>query len=224
MSLSDKAYASLRHDIIRGEFLPGQPLRLAQLQQRYGLSFSPLREALTRLATERLVVSESMRGFRIAPLSMQDLHDTMATRIFIETEALTRSIEKGGDAWETNVVACLHALGLQVKRTDARDPDGLTALEERHRAFHRALVDACASERLMQIIDGLYLGSVRYRLPGLSNHKTLPARDLAAEHNAIAHAALARDAPRATALLTEHYQQTVDALAAAHFEHLSKAI
>ena len=216
MTLGEKAYASLRQDIIRGEFLPEQPLRLAQLRDRYGLGFSPLREALTRLTAERLVVSEALRGFRVAPLSMEELRDTMETRIFIETEALRRSIARGNDAWETGIVSSLHAFGLQAGRTVRDDPVSLETLEERHRDFHRALIAACGSPRLLDIFDALYLGSARYRVLGADTRGLLPARDLVAEHTRIAEAALARDTRKAEELLTAHYLLTAENLEAAH--------
>lgn len=222
-SRGEQAYSLLRHEIIRGAFAPEQPLRLAQLQERCGVGFSPLREALTRLAAEGLVTSEAMRGFRVAPLSLDDLRDTMETRTFVETEALRRSIERGDDDWEGRVVSSLHALGRQNERSHPDDPDSLAALEDRHRDFHVALISASGSRRLEQIIDNLYLGSVRYRMPSLSNLSSNPARDLMIEHGAISDAALARDAPLAVELLTAHYSLTAELLIQAHSDQLGRA-
>ena len=223
MTLAETAYAALRADILRGAFRPDQPLRLAQLRDRYGLGFSPLREALTRLTADRLVVSEALRGFRVAPLSAEELRDMMETRIFIETEALRRSIARGGDDWEAGIVAALHALTLQSRRAQAADPASLEALEGRHRDFHAALIAACGSRQLLGIFDGLYLRSARYRAPWLTRSEALPARDLEAEHSAIAQAALARDPDRAAALLAEHYRRTIAILDATAPERLAEA-
>src|SRR5690349_371640 len=99
MTLAEKAYDALRHDIIRGAFAPESPLRLADLSERYGMGFSPLREALNRLQAERLVTAESLRGFRVAPPSPDELHDAIALRIQIESEALRSAIRLGDDAW-----------------------------------------------------------------------------------------------------------------------------
>ncbi|MCB1389389.1 MAG: FCD domain-containing protein [Rhodobacteraceae bacterium] len=223
-TLSGRAYSLLRRDIIDGSFAPAQPLRLAQLQARYDIGFSPLREALTRLSAEGLVIAESMRGFRVAPLSLDDLRDTMETRIFVETQALRRSIERGGDDWESRIVSTLHALGRQLARSDANDPDSLQALEARHRDFHFALISASGSRRLEQIVENLYLGSERYRTLQPGARAALPKRDLAAEHGAIADAAVARDVEEATRLLSAHYSLTADYLAAAHAARLDAAV
>lgn len=193
------------------------------MQERCGVGFSPLREALTRLAAEGLVISEAMRGFRVAPLSLDDLRDTMETRTFVETEALRRSIKRGDDDWEGRIVSSLHALGRQNERSNPDDPESLAALEDRHRDFHVALISASGSRRLEQIIDNLYLGSVRYRMPSLSNLSLNPTRDLMIEHGAISDAALARNAPLAVDLLTAHYSLTAELLIQAHSERLDRA-
>ena len=88
----------------------GSALRSDELRARYNVGISPLREALTRLDSERLVTSVGQRGFRVAPLTAYDVEDTMTTRIVIEREALARSIEKAISRWETAVVAAFHGL------------------------------------------------------------------------------------------------------------------
>ncbi len=214
MTLARKAYDALRWDIVRGAYEPDQPLRLAQLRERYGMGFSPLREALTRLQAERLVVSEALRGFRVAPLSLSEMRDTTDTRILIETEALRRSIASGGDDWETGIVAALHALELQAGRAGPGDEAELRTLERRHHDFHRALIIGCGSRTLLDIFETLYVESERYRNPVISAPKSRSKRDLKAEHAAIAAAALERDADGAVELLRDHYLRTAEMIAA----------
>ena len=91
-TIAKSIYRRLRQDILWGRFAPGSPLRSDQLRARYDVGISPLREALTRLASERLVTAVGQRGFRVAPLTAYDVEDTMATRLVIEGEALARSI------------------------------------------------------------------------------------------------------------------------------------
>ena len=217
MTLARKAYQALRWDIVRGAYEPDQPLRMAQLRDRYGMGFSPLREALTRLQAERLVVSEALRGFRVAPLSLSEMRDTTDTRILIETEALRKAIATGGDDWETGIVAALHALQLQAGRAEPSDEAQLQKLEARHYEFHRALIIGCASRTLLDIFETLYVESERYRNPIISAPTSHSKRDLKAEHAAIAEATLRRDADGATELLRAHYTRTaemIEALAA----------
>ncbi|MFN3936055.1 MAG: GntR family transcriptional regulator [Gemmobacter sp.] len=200
MTLAEQTYQALRRDILDGVFEPGRPLRLDALKARYGAGFSPLREALNRLQAERLVTAAPLRGFSVAPLSAAAMWDAIETRILIETDALRRSIARGGDDWEAAVVAALHALRLQSGRGDPE------ALEARHLAFHMALIGASDSVWLTDFATQLYAATERYRRPALARIGS--ARDLQAEHGVLADAALARDADTACARLSEHYRDT----------------
>lgn len=218
MTLADTAYSALRRDIITGALAPGLPLRMAMLCERYGMGMSPLREALNRLQAERLVDAISLKGFRVAPLSLAELADTTQARILIETEALRLSIAKGGDAWETGIVGALHALSLQSQRGEGAGE----ALEQRHHAFHLALIAACDSRWLLGFFEKLYAESERYRTQSLTAQRAAHGRDIDAEHRAMAEATLARDSDRAVALLAEHYRRTED-FVVAHFQPAASA-
>ena len=209
MTLTEQAYDALRRDIIRGTLAPDTPLRMADLSARYGMGFSPLREALSRLNAERLVVSEPLRGFKVAPLSVQGMRDAMSARILIEGDALRAAIALGDDDWAAQVVSALYALKLQVERPDP-DP---WALEARHYAFHRALLAACASPWRLEFFDRLYAATERYRVAVLTGRTSGAGRDIQAEHTELAEAALARHADLAVSLLTAHYQRTADFVA-----------
>lgn len=216
MTLAEKAYDGLRRDIVAGQLKPGAPLRMAQLSERYGMGFSPLREALNRLQAERLVTSVALKGFSVAPLSMDEMWDATNTRILIESRALRLSIEQGGDAWEAGIVGTLHALLLQAARGTASKDDA-RALEQRHHAFHTALLSACGSGWLMEFFQRLYVESERYRYPVLAQlpvatASDVPSRDIQAEHEALARATLSRNADLASALLADHYRRTAQRL------------
>src|SRR5262245_26547488 len=101
-TLSEAVYRRLKNDILWGRFPPDSALKSDRLRDLYSIGISPLREALSRLASERLVTASGQRGFRVAPLTIEDVRDTMETRIVIEREALTRSIAVGDISWETN--------------------------------------------------------------------------------------------------------------------------
>ena len=211
-TLGEVAYQRLRADIVSGALDAGKPLRLEALRQRYGLSFSPLREALMRLQSERLVLSTALRGFSVAPLSREEMKDATETRILIECEALRLSMRDGDDDWEAGIVASFHALSLQVERQSriAGKPEAadISAMEERHHHFHRALIAHCGSPRLLELADQLYVETQRYRLPSLVGRVAgTPPRDVAAEHQQIMDAALRRS-EAAVRHLAEHYRRT----------------
>lgn len=211
-TLGEAAYQRLRADIVAGALEAGKPLRLEALRQRYGLSFSPLREALMRLQSERLVLSTALRGFSVAPLSREEMRDATETRILIECEALRRSMRDGDDDWEAGIVAAFHALGLQVERQSRLsgkvETADMLAMEERHHQFHRALIAHCGSPRLLELANQLYVETQRYRLPSLVGRVAgTPPRDVSAEHQQIMDATLRRSED-AVRYLSEHYRRT----------------
>ena len=213
MTLSEKAYSSIRRDIVQGVLVAGHQLRMAELSERYAMGFSPLREALSRLQVERLVVAEALRGFKVAPLSVDEMQDAVDTRIVIESDALRLAIRFGDDAWSTAIVAALYALKLQVARGQTAD---IWEIEARHYTFHRALLAACQSPWRLEFFDRLYVATERYRIPILMSASTpgQAGRDIQGEHAALAQAVLDRDADRSVRLLAEHYRQTAQTIRA----------
>ncbi|SHN72388.1 DNA-binding transcriptional regulator, GntR family [Bradyrhizobium erythrophlei] len=217
-TLGEAAYQRLRTDIVTGAFKGGMPLRLEALRQRYGFSFSPLREALMRLQSERLVLSTALRGFSVAPLSREEMQDATETRILIESEALRRSMRDGDDNWEAGIVAAFHALSRQVERQSQAsgklEMAEISAMEERHHQFHRSLIAACGSPRLLELADQLYVETQRYRLPNLIGQVApKKRRNVAKEHQEIMEASLQRSQD-AVRLLAEHYRRTSDIIRA----------
>ena len=160
------------------------------------------------------VTSESLRGFRVAPLSLEAFEDALANRLLIETEALRASIRLGGDGWAGGIVTALYALKVQAERTGA-DAD-IWELERRHHAFHRALLAACGSSWQLDFFERLYMANERYRIPILLASSRLSSRDIQAEHSALADATLARDTVAATDLLRAHYLRTAETLSLIH--------
>lgn len=209
MTLSEKAYFEIRRDIIQGVLAAGQPLRMADLSARYDMGFSPLREALSRLQVERLVLAEALRGFRVAPLSVEEMQDAINTRILLESDALRLSIELGDDVWSAGIVSSLYALNLQANRAADGDVD-VWEIETRHHAFHRALLSACQSPWRLEFFEHLYAATERYRVPILvaAGAARASGRNIQSEHTALADAVLARDTETALRLLGEHYTKT----------------
>src|SRR6202790_460764 len=101
-------YERLRRDIIRGTLLPGEKLRIEALRTRYNVGGTPLREAMNRLSTEGLVTQSEQRGFRVTPVSADDLLELTRTRCLINEVALRESIARGGREWEESVLLAFH--------------------------------------------------------------------------------------------------------------------
>jgi GntR family transcriptional regulator, carbon starvation induced regulator len=204
--LTEIAFRQLRRDVLIGTFAAGNKLKLDQLQEHYGLSSSPLREALSRLAQEGLVRADERRGFRVAALSAADLADITRMRLMIDLEALANSIDEGDDEWEASLVAAYHRL----EKIEGKLSDGPVILNDEwsdlHRAFHTALLCACPSERLRAWSASLFDQAERYRRASARMRQT--ARRKSNEHRKIMDATLGRDKKTACALLEEHIKST----------------
>lgn len=206
MTDAELAYAAIRHDIIHNRLPPGHKLKVAELRETYKVGSAPLREALSRLIGDRLVVQQSQRGFRVKQTSAEDVQDVGRIRVMLECEALRDSLAKGDDEWEARVVASYHRLSLVERRE--RDEEQLDELEARNTDFHEALVSASPSWWLLELRRQVYAHHERYRY--LSRTTGGSGRDTPAEHAAIFDAAIRRDAKTTCALMTKHIDLTTD--------------
>jgi DNA-binding GntR family transcriptional regulator len=210
-SLTAKVFEALRADILACRYSPGQRLKIGELCSRFAVSLGAIREALSRLAAEGLVVAEAQKGFHVAPVSKADLADLTTTRVEIEGLALRRAIRFGDVAWEAGIGSAFERLAALPERAD--DAGRLSdAWSEAHQAFHLALVAGCNSPWLLRLRAVLFEQSERYRR--LSVRTGRKNRDVLGEHRAIMAATLARDADRAIGLLSEHILLTTRLLIA----------
>jgi GntR family transcriptional regulator, carbon starvation induced regulator len=196
----------MREDILAGQFRPNQRLKFEELRARYEASVGTLREGLRHLLSEGLVRAEINRGFTVAPVSAADFLDITALRVQFESQALADAIAHGDEAWEAEIVTSLHLL-LKLINPGAQ---GTRSAEwpARHRRFHQALVAGCRSPWLLHFRAVLFDQGERYRNLGRIYRRT--PRDVRAEHEQLARAALDRDVPRALNLAGKHIQGTVE--------------
>jgi DNA-binding GntR family transcriptional regulator len=199
------AYAKLRADVLGGRLVPGERLKIADLAAALEVSPGAIREALSRLVPEQLVVSRDQKGFVVAPLSIEDLEDLTDLRCDVEAIALRRSVARGDSEWEAEVLGSAHRLRRTPQMSSEGAHDMTPEWAERHAAFHATLVAACGSKRLLALHSQLYQQSERYR--GMSAHYD-PHRNVEAEHQQLVDAALDRDADRLVDLTLTHFRKT----------------
>ena len=209
----ETVYEQLREGVISGAFEPGSRLNVDKLRQEYEVSTSTMREALSRLLVDALVISERQRGFRVAPLSLKDFHDITEARKNIESSALRASLENRTDDWEAQLVAAFHRLSVVEQRLVG---EGRTEFahewDERNAHFHDCLVRNCNNAWLIRFRRTLHQHSYRYhRL--LVRDRSLP-RDVRAEHKAIFQAALDNDIDRCVALAVDHIDKSYESIVA----------
>jgi DNA-binding GntR family transcriptional regulator len=215
-TLAEAIYVAIRGQILAGQLTSGERLHLSQLAKDYGVSLGVVREAVTRLASERLLESIPQVGFRVRVLSIEDLVDLTRVRIEIETLALRDSIARGDLEWEAQLVAAHHALAA----TPSASSDGSHNLEwlARHEAFHAALCAACGSRWLLDLRRQLFAASELYRFWFVHVQSDVPPKRLRAaiikEHKGLLDAALARDVEGATERLARHFQKTCEVIRA----------
>lgn len=209
-TLIERAYAQLRDDIVEGRLAPGEKLRVEHLKNRYGVGAGTLREAITRLVSDALAVAEGQRGFRVAPISIDDLQDLTQLRVHIEIEALRQSIRHGDAAWREQLQTAYEALSAfeQPIRADSR-----RHWEDLNTRYHAALIAARASPWTYKVLRLLSRHSERYRQLAM----TLPdnPRNVHAEHADLFELAMAGQDARAALALEAHIRTTPDRLMAA---------
>ena len=214
-TLASQAHDLLRRDILSGTLAPGQRLRTKDLQARYGLGLSPLRESLQRLSAEGIVVNDAQRGFAVAPVSLAELRDLTVARTALESTMLPMAMQLGSADWEGDIVAAFHRLSRTPLPHDPAAMADASLWELRHRSFHHALVAGCGSPWLLRLHGQLVDQSERYRKIRILHHLESQAqvRDVNAEHQAEMEPELRRDAAQAVALMTQHLVATSDATA-----------
>jgi DNA-binding GntR family transcriptional regulator len=213
LTRAEEVYTRLRADILAGRMLPGAKLRFADLMERYDCSTSVVREGLTRLAEQGLVQSEPQHGFRVTPLSDDDLEDLTTARCELEGLVLRLSIEHGDIAWESEIVAAHHALD----RTPMESEGDAALMSEEwtqaHSRFHAALIAACPNQRLRNMALSLRDSAELYRRWSRPiGHDE--DRDVPGEHRALMDAALQGNISEAVRLLEDHLRRTTRALGA----------
>ena len=209
-NLTQLAYERLRADLLACKFEPDERLNISELCDQIGVSLGAVREALSRLTSEGLVIAEPQRGFRVASVSAAELRDLYVARIELEGLCLKRSIQAGGVEWEAGLVGAYHTLS---RTPDIISDDGARVGEEwyrRHSEFHSALVAGCDSPWLLRLRAQLFDQAQRFRRLSVSLTRT--KRNVDKEHRELMEAALAKDADRAVALMRDHLQITTKTL------------
>lgn len=205
-SVSEKTYRQVRTDIIFGTLLPGTKLKLDRLRTDYGASVGTLRELLSRLVSEGLVVAEGQRGFEVAPVSEENLREIAALRLLLESHALKQSFRAGDMDWEGRVVSAYHKLSAIEKKLVSKDRTDPETWKRYDFEFHHALISACGSNALLETHAPVYDKYLRYQMIAGIFRGEIAAH----EHKTLHDCALARDSKTACDVLVTHIEACVD--------------
>jgi DNA-binding GntR family transcriptional regulator len=204
-TVGDDGYRRIRSDIIFGALRPGQKLRLEALKEDYGVSVSTLREILSRLSSEGLVLAEGRRGFEVSPVSVDNLKELAELRLLLECHALEKSFSRGDMEWEGRVVSAHHKLAATERLLGAKKgkPDEWKRYDGE---FHQALISNCGSRALVEAHVSVFDRYFRYQMLAFNYRGEEPAR----QHRQLLESALKRDAARAKAVMAAHIAGCVE--------------
>ena len=194
-SVADLAYERIRNLVLADELAPGTRLGQVELAERFGISRTPVREALRRLAGEGLVDFHSNRGFRVADLGLDAVLRRLEVRALLEPGIARLAAERrtGED---------VRQLRAAVAREE-RARNGIAA-HDASRDFHLALARATKNEELVRIFESLWLVEVGRRLlsrrTAISDWQTDDIED----HHAVLSAVAENRAADAERLMADH--------------------
>jgi DNA-binding GntR family transcriptional regulator len=201
---TDLAYVQIRQKILEGDLAPEASLDQEALAGSLGLSTTPVREALRRLESERLVVSRAHRETVVAPLSLDIMEEVYAVRFSLDPLAAALAATEA-DAGERDQIA-----GVSLDRPDKDDP-----LSEVYfnRHLHRSIYAASRNTTLIEILDSLWDLSDRYWLIAAKDSRPFTAAGQ--EHAAIVAAVVEGKPDLAAELMREHLRATLRQIRAA---------
>jgi DNA-binding GntR family transcriptional regulator len=198
---SERVYARLRRAIMSCEFLPDTRLKVMEIAAQERVSPGAVREALSRLSTEHLVVAKHQRGFRVSHLSVLDMADLYSTRAGLESDLVARSTMLAKPEWREALQRAHSALSADTTLPNAHGQGAVV-----HERFHFALVSGCDSPWSVRLFDTVYAASERYR--SYAYRYLTRNRNAAAEHDAIFAAAMGGKADEARSLVLKHTMLT----------------
>jgi DNA-binding GntR family transcriptional regulator len=141
--LRQQVYEEIKHDIITCKLAPGEPLSENQFIDRFQVSKTPIREALTLLVQDGLVEYTPNRGFMVTNVSVSDIQEIFDARIFFEAEMFRLAVKNISDAE-------IDALEKQnLVDGDVNSPEYVDTFMESNRRFHIALAAAGGNSRLL---------------------------------------------------------------------------
>jgi DNA-binding GntR family transcriptional regulator len=206
-SLSQFAYRHLRADLLSGRLSPGAKIKISEVGESLSVNLSAVREALSRLTADGLVVALPQRGFQVAPVSVSELKDLTSARIEIDCICIRKAAANPDIRWETALVAATHQL-LRTAKSDPGSSEPSAAWRDAHFEFHRALIAGCGNSWLIRIHDQLFAQAERYQR--LSARGQGARRSIDNEHKQLSDAMLGRRADLCVELIAAHYQKTAD--------------
>lgn len=194
-----RIFEELREDIMTCSLRPGEEVREGELAKKYGVSKSPIRDALQKLEFEGLVEIAPRRGHRVAQISLSDAEDILELRAMLESGAVRKIAAEASNSQLSS---------LDKFRT--ADVHSVTAFAEYNRTFHRTLCEMSGNQRLSDTMSRLMENYDRLCIVSLSTRRTeVEAMEAAlADHLKVIDALQDRNGTAAAKLSARHIQRS----------------
>jgi DNA-binding GntR family transcriptional regulator len=202
---ADYAYQELRHKIITKQLKPGQRLPEVNIAVQMGVSRTPVREALRRLASEGLVIIIPNSGARLAAPTAREIRDTYMVREQLETLAVSLASENISDR---HLRRLEEAMMEEVRAVEDKD---LEAYLEVNETFHKVVADAGGNRVLSEYIENILARTNAY-VVFYDPFYEMESHPSVEEHRAILSALKQHDAEKAVALIRKHLKNAIDGL------------
>ena len=204
LSLEERVFSELEEDILSGKLGAGTRLKEQELSLRLGVSRTPIRGALQRLADEGLVEIIANRSAVVVGVSEEDLEDTYRIRVRLEGLASRLCTMRICEEDKRELLSSVELSEFYIKKNDAEH------LKELDTTFHRIIYKASGNRLLCKILSELHRNIKAYRKRSLSDPKRVEKS--VAEHREILTAILAGDAQEADRLTSLHIEHAMENL------------
>lgn len=200
-------FDSLKERILNHEFDEAEIIRQERLAKEYGVSLSPVREALIRLESDGLLTLHRHRGYVITKLSIDDIRQLYELRALVETTLLKHAIPKfqPGDFAKANK---LHLALIDIFNS-GKQTKGWTKINW---DFHKALYEPAGKKQLLAVVDNAYANINLYIHMRLKLDRSVDLERNIQEHEALLGYCKAQEITKAAELLNKHIVQAADDL------------
>jgi DNA-binding GntR family transcriptional regulator len=168
VSLRQKIYEQIKHEIITGTLAPAQQLSESDLSERYEVSGTPVREALTSLQRDKLVEYAPNRGFMVSPISIKDVQEIYEARVFFESVLLRLAISRITEA-ELQILDATQEVSYNLN-----DPASVDKYFHANFVFHMTIAAASRNSRLISHYHSLLDEAQRLIYMDMKNNNVMP--------------------------------------------------
>lgn len=212
--LPEKVYHAIRERIVNGELQPGTRLEFKKMSAELGVSTTPLREAMNKLATEGLVELLPRLGALVKRMDPQEAIEVFGVREAVESYSAERAAMLMNDEQLTELGDILSAMKRLVEAFKAEPDEQLAEATEKRfldldRAFHLHIIDATGNRRLTKLLADTQVLERVFR-PHRIVHNLSVIEDAWSAHNAIYQAIRKRDADKARTEMANHIRKSLE--------------